>query len=189
MTENEAPMSEEESLKPIVETSVTVDGALQTRLTKRLRVMGLVGMIVGAILLLGYIVCSTLFETLAEDGGMVEPWLNTLFQCALWGGAFLFVAGLILFFSMRASVKNIKTVYRNTYRFYERFVCIQTERQGEEISTLKLYYADLMKVQETGEFFLLYNSASSCFAVEKAKLSPTELAALRGCLPVKPRRG
>ncbi len=186
MTENVAPMSEDAASKPLVETSVTVDGALQARLGKKLRVCGLLGVIVGTVLLLAYIVCSTVFEMLAEEGRFsVEPWFNTLLQVALWGGAVLFVIGLVVFLGARASVKNMKTAYRNVYRFYRGYVFIETERQGEAVSTLKLYYADLMTVRETKELFLLYNTATSCFAVDKRKLTPEEIAELRKVLPLK----
>lgn len=182
-------MPGEEEPKPLVETSVTVDGGLQARLTKKLRVGGLCGMIVGAVLLLCYIVCSAVSETFSEEIGFSAwPWFKSLMQVALWGGAFLFAFGLILFVAMRASVKNVKAVYRNVYRFYGRYVFIETEREGEEISTLKLYYADLMKALETKDFFLLYNTPSTCFAVEKRVLSEEEAEKLRGCLPIKRHR-
>lgn len=185
MTGSEAPMSEEEP-SPLVETSVTVDGALQARLMKKMKILGLLGVVLGPVLLLFYIVASTVFETLAEEQGFViAPWLHAVLQVALYGGAILLVIGLVLFIGARSSVKNVKTAYHAIYRFYEGYVVIETERQGEEISRLKLYYADLVKVKENKQFFFLNNTATTAFIVEKSRLTPEEIGTLKRILPIK----
>ncbi len=185
LTGSEAPMSEGDP-SPLVETSVTVDGALQARLMKKMRILGLLGTVLGPVLLLFYLVASTVFETLAEEQGFViAPWLDNVMQCALYGGGFLLVIGLILFLGARGSVKNIKTAYHANYRFYEGYVLIETERQGEEISRLKLYYADLVKVKENKQFFFLNNTATTAFVVEKSRLTQEEIGAIRRVLRIQ----
>ena len=172
---------------PLLETSVTVDGELQKRIGKRIRVLSLAMLIAGAALAILYIVLSTLFETMEEEGSfIITPLIDGLLTGTLWAGAIMFVLGLIFYFGARANISRAKTTtYVNRYTFYDEYVIIFTEREGETISETKYYYIDFLRVRKSADLLLLYIAPNTAYAVDLGKLSGDEQALLGRLLGTK----
>ena len=178
-----------ENEEPFLTTSVTVDKALQARIQGRMRGLGVVLTVLGALLLIAYIVLGVLFETWAEEGKFtITPLISGTLNFSLWVGAFLLVLGLIFAFGGKLFGRAQKMVYRNTYSFYGDHVMIGTEREGEIVSTTKYYYADFMLIKRAGDLLLFYIQAGSAYAVDLKPLTQEDRKRLLQLIPKKKGR-
>ncbi len=163
---------------PCVTTRVTVDAALQKRISRRARAALLCIMVVGVAALVAYVVLFVL----AEEGAIVvadDFWLDLL----LWGGAVFFALGLVYFISSgRANKKQLSLAFVNEYLFYPDQVVINDYRAGDLVSTARLRYSDFEKIRENKEFFLLYPNRVTVYPVDKLLLSEEERVRLRNVL-------
>ena len=193
MSETELLQEEKTEEKPEekgIKTQVLINGDLQRRMNRTVKVCGIVGTILGAVLLLAYIAIDVTLSTLAELGAM-ENYADyeVLLKILLWCGAMIFVFGLMCIFLARANVKNAERLNQtNEYTFYENYFTVTSVRNGEQLGTVKQYYADFYKVKETKEFFLLYPNRSTAFPVEKGRLTEAETEELRRLLPLRKKK-
>ena len=169
---------------PCVKTRVTVDGALQKRISKNARIILLCAMILGIVMLIAYIALYVVFEegiVALED----DSWLDLL----LWVGAILFAFGLVfLITSGRVNKKQLSIAFVNEYEFYPEGLIINDYRAGEHVSTARLRYSDFEKIKESREFFLLYPNRVTVYPVDKKLLSEEECAQLRTILRLPPKK-
>lgn len=186
--ENSAEITPEPLQEPVCRTSVRIGKELIERTGKPLRIILLVMLIVGAVGLVAWIAASATLESLYERGAysgdysLAESILNPL----LWITTVLFTFGLIFSISLRLNAKKeFKVERENVYAFYERYFTVTDMREGEDLGTVKTYYADLARTRETKEFFLLYPNNATFFPVDKKLLKEEEIAALRCVLPLK----
>lgn len=171
---SQAQGEQETEPSPCVRTRVTVDSALQKRISRNARIVMFCLMVVGIAMLLAYIVLFVLAEeavVLSDDF-----WLDFL----LWGGAVFFAFGLVfLITNGKANKKQLSLCFVNEYEFYPEGLVINDFRSGEHVSTARLRYSDFEKIKESKEFFLLYPNRVTIYPVDKTLLSKEERAMLR----------
>ena len=171
---------------PCVKTRVTVDAALQKRISKNSRIVLLCAMIVGIVMLIAYVALYVVSEE-----GLVVLEDDFLLDLLLWAGAILFAVGLMsLIMSGMTNRKQLSLAFVNEYEFYPEGLVINDYRAGEHVSTARLRYSDFEKIRESKEFFLLYPNRVTVYPVDKALLTEEECAQLRAMLrlPAKPKK-
>lgn len=183
-----SPADSEQSAQdgPCVKARVTVDAALQKRISKNSRIVLLCAMIVGIIMLIAYVALYVVSEE-----GLVVLEDDFLLDLLLWAGAILFAVGLMsLIMSGMTNRKQLSLAFVNEYEFYPEGLVINDYRAGEHVSTARLRYSDFEKIRESREFFLLYPNRVTVYPVDKALLTEEECAQLRAMLrlPAKPKK-
>lgn len=183
-----SPADSEQSAQdgPCVKTRVTVDAALQKRISKNSRIVLLCAMIVGIVMLIAYVALYVVSEE-----GLVVLEDDFLLDLLLWAGAILFAVGLMsLIMSGMTNRKQLSLAFVNEYEFYPEGLVINDYRAGEHVSTARLRYSDFEKIRESREFFLLYPNRVTVYPVDKALLTEEECAQLRAMLrlPAKPKK-
>lgn len=183
-----SPADSEQSARdgPCVKTRVTVDAALQKRISKNSRIVLLCAMIVGIVMLIAYVALYVVSEE-----GLVVLEDDFLLELLLWAGAILFAVGLMsLIMSSMTNRKQLSLAFVNEYEFYPEGLVINDYRAGEHVSTARLRYSDFEKIRESREFFLLYPNRVTVYPVDKALLTEEECAQLRAMLrlPAKPKK-
>lgn len=171
---------------PCVKTRVTVDAALQKRISKNSRIVLLCAMIVGIVMLIAYVALY-----IVSEEGLVVLEDDFLLDLLLWAGAILFAVGLMsLIMSGMTNRKQLSLAFVNEYEFYPEGLVINDYRAGEHVSTSRLRYSDFEKIRESREFFLLYPNRVTVYPVDKALLTEEECAQLRAMLrlPAKPKK-
>lgn len=183
-----SPADSEQSAQdgPCVKARVTVDAALQKRISKNSRIVLLCAMIVGIVMLIAYVALYVVSEE-----GLVVLEDDFLLDLLLWAGAILFAVGLMsLIMSSMTNRKQLSLAFVNEYEFYPEGLVINDYRAGEHVSTARLRYSDFEKIRESREFFLLYPNRVTVYPVDKALLTEEECAQLRAMLrlPAKPKK-
>ncbi len=183
-----SPAEAEQSARdgPCVKTRVTVDAALQKRISKNSRIVLLCAMIVGIVMLIAYVALY-----IVSEEGFVVLEDDFLLDLLLWAGAILFAVGLMsLIMSGMTNRKQLSLAFVNEYEFYPEGLVINDYRAGEHVSTSRLRYSDFEKIRESKEFFLLYPNRVTVYPVDKALLTEEECAQLRAMLrlPAKPKK-
>ena len=171
---------------PCVKARVTVDAALQKRISKNSRIVLLCAMIVGIVMLIAYVALY-----IVSEEGLVVLEDDFLLDLLLWAGAILFAVGLMsLIMSGMTNRKQLSLAFVNEYEFYPEGLVINDYRAGEHVSTARLRYSDFEKIRESREFFLLYPNRVTVYPVDKALLTEEECAQLRAMLhlPAKPNK-
>lgn len=166
----------------LLRISYRIDARAQRDISKRARIGSLIALFAGISILIAFIVLSVLVEE--------SVWLDTVFHVAiLLLGAFLFGLGLIFYLSVRKNIKNAERLDAlNHYDFYENYMEIESDRRGENIGKVKVYYPDFVKIREKGKFFMLYPTAATVYPVPKEGLSEDEIASLRRVFHLKTRK-
>lgn len=166
--DTEAP-SETPQDEPFIETRTAITSGLLAEMYKKARIILLCMLILGSVLLVGFIVGSVVYEMLYE----VEPsWGMSL----LIVGAVLFGVGLICYLSINKSIKSVKN-QENRYVFSEQFFTVHTYENGEERGFAKHYYSDVDRVRHTEHYFL-FHIPQGYYAVVLESLTDRELAML-----------
>ena len=183
-----SPADSEQSAQdgPCVKARVTVDAALQKRISKNSRIVLLCAMIVGIVMLIAYVALYVVSEE-----GLVVLEDDFLLDLLLWAGAILFAVGLMsLIMSGMTNRKQLSLAFVNEYEFYPEGLVINDYRAGEHVSASRLRYSDFEKIRESKEFFLLYPNRVTVYPVDKALLTEEECAQLRAMLhlPAKPNK-
>lgn len=171
---------------PCVKTRVTVDAALQKRISKNSRIVLLCAMIVGIVMLIAYVALY-----IVSEEGLVVLEDDFLLDLLLWAGAILFAFGLMsLIMSGMTNRKQLSLAFVIEYEFYPEGLVINDYRAGEHVSASRLRYSDFEKIRESREFFLLYPNRVTVYPVDKALLTEEECAQLRAMLhlPAKPKK-
>lgn len=147
--------------------SMVLDIKLQRELNERNWLISLISLIVGSIGLGVYIVIATFYE-------------NYFLELMLWVCAFAFGYGLVFLILIKKI--NKKAAQRNitiSLEINEDLVIENDLKEGEVISTNKVYYKDLMKVRETENYLILYVNKASAVPILKSAFTPEELSTIK----------
>ncbi len=150
------------------ECSTKIDVSVQKQLNKRLFMLSLILIIFGAIGSIAYIVLST---------------LN--YEWSVWLVAFCIPLGVGIgyLWLINKNIKFVSTVsMENIYCFEKNFFNVKILRNGEEVANSKIYYKDLIKIKECGNYMFLFINHVYSFPVDKTKLKEDELILLQAFL-------
>ena len=112
--------------------SVNIDEKLQKELNEKTFIWSLISLIVGSIGLGAYIIIGTFYE-------------NIILEMLLWVFAFAFGIGLSLLIAINKINKKIRQNNQiDELEFFEDHFTSTTTKNGEVISTNKIYYKDLL---------------------------------------------
>jgi hypothetical protein len=123
-------------------------------------------MIAGIMGLVGYVVFSMLF-----DEGL-------LLTCLLVSASILFGFGLIFRRVVDKSNKDnaLKNI-EDTYEIFDDHLTVESFTNGEKTVSVKTYFKDIVKIDETENYFFLYPNKLSAYPVPKKEFSPEDLEA------------
>ncbi len=180
-------MTEKTEEKPMIVASTENNSALQARVNKALKTVSVVLIVLGAVLVAGYIALSTALETLAEEGKLTVPaWAETGEWVMLFLGAILLAVGIVLVVTAKRREKEAdKLASTNIFEFYSFCVVVRSIRGGEEIATVRLVYKDIFRSAWTKGILLLYPNSVTVYAVDLSKLSAEEVSLLEKIFPRK----
>lgn len=151
----------------------------QIELVKNVKIFSIIGIVVGALLLVAYIVIGTIFEE--------EPVYNNVF---LFTGAIVLVVGIMCFVITRQGIKTAKqnADVKNEYEFFSDCFVVKSNKIGDEIGMSKIYWSSVGRVKETESFLFLYIPMRKvAFAVPKSSLSHKEYDTIMRRLSKKPK--
>lgn len=161
--------------KGTVKTAAEINAEVQKEMNKTNFILSIVYTVCGAVLFiigLVFIVMDIITDVERED--MAEGYLFFVL------GLILFVCGIIVIVARSKAIKNAdkhKTVEENEF-FRDHFISRQYV-DGEHLVTAKVYYDRLATFRETKNYIFLYNTRVTATAVDKRKLTPEELAAVK----------
>lgn len=159
------------------ETTVTLDKALQKRVSRSSKILGVICVVYGLALILVMAVIRSVMFLLDMEADLLQFFLIVLF------GLTLALVGLMLLVGYSRNLKLAEKRMRTAvYRFYRGFFTVTTVRAGENMGTIKIYYSDLVQTRETKEFILLYVNAAAVYPVDKKSLTGEETALIRTLL-------
>lgn len=138
---------------------------LQTELNKSFKRNCIIAVVAGIIGLLAYIVI---------------PKEMLLMEILLWISSCAFGIGLVLLISINTVNKKASdNKIVGEYELEETFMIINAFKNGEQISSAKVYYKDLIKTKETENYLFLYPNKQTAYPVPKNKLTPEELSLVK----------
>jgi len=147
--------------------SVKVDRELQEEVNKTLKRNCLIMVIIGAIGLVAYIAISMFIE-------------HFLLEIFLWIFAGLLGVGVCLLIVInKTNKKAADNNFIGEYELFEEYLIVNTFKNDEQISTIKLYYKDVIKIKETENYIFLYPNKQIAYPIAKKKLLPEELSMVK----------
>ena len=147
--------------------SLKVDRELQEELNKTLKRNCLIMVIIGAIGLVAYIAISMFIE-------------HFLLEIFLWIFAGLLGVGVCLLIVInKTNKKAADNNFIGEYELFEEYLIVNTFKNDEQISTIKLYYKDVIKIKETENYIFLYPNKQIAYPIAKKKLLPEELSMVK----------
>ena len=114
---------------------------------------------------------------------IIVPIENLLLEILLYTSSSVFAISLIILLSINKAIKktsNNKMV--GEFELEEKFFNSIAIKDGEQISSVKIYYKDLIKIKETDNYLFLYPNKQIAYPVPKNKLTQDELSLLKGWL-------
>ena len=146
-----------------------IDEKSQNALSRNVIIFCIVCLVVGSIGLLAYIVLSTINE---------NPYLDFILLFSI-----PFALGLVYLISIKRNIKNMSAKnLTNEYTFNDDHFTIATIQNEEVVGTQKVYYKNLAKIKETGEYIFIYINQVSAFIVQKASTSEENIKLIRALL-------
>lgn len=147
--------------------SVKIDENLQSEINKKASNVCLVLTIIGSVGLIMYIILGTIFDS---------KWLYVL----LWVMAILFGFGLTYMISIKkVNKKAASNGWINEIEIYEECANITSIKNNETMSTMKLYYRDVLKTRETENYFIIYINKLSAITIPKKSFTHEELSTIK----------
>ena len=149
-------------------TSVKIDRNVNQEINRKLKLGYLIGTIIGAMGLVAYIFL---------------PFENKYMEYLLWISGFVFAFSLIFFISFNKVMNKASlNVLINEVEINQDH-CVSTIIKGSEvISTLKLYYKEILKAKETANYLVLYINNVNVVVIAKKDLSLEDLKLIKGCI-------
>ncbi len=144
--------------------SIEINESLQKELNKSLKRNCKLAMIIGIIGLAFYIAITMFVEHFILE---VLSWVFI----ALAGGG---IGLLIVIKTTNKKASERKLI--GHYELFEDHMFVVTEKEGIQISSIKLFYKDVVKIKETENFIFLYADKQTAFPIQKNKLSPEDLS-------------
>lgn len=103
------------------------------------------------------------------------------------------VLGVTYFVLIAIGKKNNKKIMEDetVYEFYDDYFTLTSIKNGEQMSTGKAYYKDMVKVKESKSYIFIYPNKAMAYPVGKTDLAAEDLAKLRTILklPSKTKQG
>ncbi len=159
-------------------TRIRIDGALQKRLLKNLKIFAVLFCVFAAAFLFFGIAALFLVEGEEEISGAVYFFVLAAILALL--------AGLYFYMYFKNARHAERLAFTNVYDFFEHGVRVRSERRdGDTAGEVFLRYTDFFKVREKRRFFLLYPNSATAYPVDKQAITEAEAEALRGVLPLK----
>ncbi|MGN0812935.1 MAG: YcxB family protein [Candidatus Coproplasma sp.] len=144
---------------------------MNKELNKPTLIFGIVSAIVGGLILL----TSTIVYVVQENASLPLTWIIA--------GTVLLICGLTITISAKNINKlngvNIKV---EEAEFFSDYLINREYENGEHLVTAKIYYSRLVRVKETKNYIILYNTRVTAVAVDKNKLTEQELNGIRSLL-------
>ncbi len=152
-----------------VSTQLTADVERESQ--KKIKLLCKIGLIVGIIGLLSYIIIGvTCFE---EDE---EPfWLEII----LLASSVLFALGLVIPITLNVvTKKSLKAVGNmvNRFEFNEEYFTVSSYRGEEKMAEAKHYYREVTKTRETENYVYLHIGIRGAYPIEISRLTEEEKA-------------
>ncbi len=83
-----------------------------------------------------------------------------------------FILGLVFFIMLRTNSKKlIENNYVNDFTFEDDAFNVTTHKNGEVISTRKIYYKEVSKIKESDLYLFIYVDRTAAFVVKKQDAS------------------
>ena len=147
--------------------SIEINESLQNELNKKVKQNCKLAIIIGIIGLAFYIAVSMFFEHFFLE---ILSWIFIAFA----GGGI----GLLIVVN-RTNKKACERKLTAEYELFEDYMVVVSQKDGIEISTMKLFYKDVIKIKETENYIFLYADKQTAFPIQKNKLTPEELSTAR----------
>ncbi len=148
-----------------------LDKEAQKALTRTFFILSLVSLIVGAIGLVLYIVLNIF---------LTSSYLDVLLVCSLPFGFGLVYIIMINNIIERTSASKIV----NEYTFENDYFMVSSIKNGEVVSTNKIYYKEIYKIKEKDGYLLLYINLSNAYIIKEGNLSSENLTLLKAILKI-----
>lgn len=148
-----------------------LDKEAQKALTRTFFILSLVSLIVGAIGLVLYIVLNIF---------LTSSYLDVLLVCSLPFGFGLVYIIMINNIIERTSASKIV----NEYTFENDYFMVSSIKNGEVVSTNKIYYKEINKIKEKDGYLLLYINLSNAYIIKEGNLSSENLTLLKAILKI-----
>ena len=149
-----------------------LDKEAQKALTRTFFILSLVSLIVGAIGLVLYIVLNIF---------LTSSYLDVLLVCSLPFGFGLVYIIMINNIIERTSASKIV----NEYTFENDYFMVSSIKNGEVVSTNKIYYKEINKIKEKDGYLLLYINLSNAYIIKEGNLSSENLTLLKAILKIR----
>lgn len=147
--------------------TVKIDENLQKELNFKSWLIYLIFTIIGSVGLLAYIVIGMFTE-------------SQVLEFILWISAFAFAFGIVMILSIKKiNKKAIANGFIDTLEFEQDFCIEKTSKNDEVISTLKVYYKDLIKLRETKNYLFLYVNQAGAIPLPKNAFSNEEFETIK----------
>lgn len=148
-----------------------LDKEAQKALTRTFFILSLISLIVGAIGLVLYIVLNIF---------LTSSYLDVLLVCSLPFGFGLVYIIMINNIIERTSASKIV----NEYTFENDYFMVSSIKNGEVVSTNKIYYKEIYKIKEKDGYLLLYINLSNAYIIKEGNLSSENLTLLKAILKI-----
>lgn len=153
----------------MIETVAILNEKVQIELTKKNKMLSTIALIVGALGLIAFVVCSTVWESKIFG-------LLLLF-------AFPFTFGLISIISINKNIKNFKLHnIINNYQFNEDHFIVKSFNGNEQIGMSKINYTNILKLKETETFIFIFANRISAYPIIKQTISASELDTIKSLI-------
>lgn len=151
----------------IIKFSLEINQEVQTELNKSLKRNCIIALVIGIIGFVAYISISMFFE-------------HFILEVLLWVFAFAFGFGLVFLITInKTNKKVVASKMVGEYELFEEFMTIDSIKDGEKISSAKVYYKDIIKIKETENYIFLYPNKQIAYPIPKNKLSAEELSTVK----------
>lgn len=148
-----------------------LDKEAQKALTRTFFILSLISLIVGAVGLVLYIVLNIF---------LTSSYLDVLLVCSLPFGFGLVYIIMINNIIERTSASKIV----NEYTFENDYFMVSSIKNGEVVSTNKIYYKEIYKIKEKDGYLLLYINLSNAYIIKEGNLSSENLTLLKAILKI-----
>lgn len=157
--------------------SVTVNQAMQRKLTKKLYIASIICLVIGVLGLAAYLVIAVVLEKNESD------YLDVMLLFAVPFGF-----GLIFLLSLQKKYRDAVRAGERvmTYEFFADGLVIREFSEGKQLAMSRADYSQMVKVAEKSEYIFIYFIKTALLPVDKATLTGEELAVVRGLIGLAP---
>jgi ABC-type transport system involved in multi-copper enzyme maturation permease subunit len=166
--------------KGTIVTKTKVDEEVQRVLNKKISIISLIAIILGAVGVLALLVLDIVLTFRDQESAVVIAFLMVF--------AVILGCGIGLLLIVKKQVNFLKTKnWENGYEFYKNYFIVNQFTNGENVAVVKNYVTQIEKAKETEKYLFFFISSSMAYPVSKEGLTDDEINTLRSVfsLPVK----